>query len=88
MVYGLRKYISIQMYIPLAISFKKKNLVAFSNADSLLSSQVLGCGCLKPLGQTDCVAPPVVKYSWVAAAAGLRNRAENANPRALDLEMA
>lgn len=75
------------MYIPLAISDKKKNLVAFSNADSLDSSHVFGVGCLNPLGQTDWVEPPVVKYS-VAVAAGFPTLAADAKPRMLDLESA
>lgn len=75
------------MYMPRAISDKKKNLVAFSNADSLLSSQVFGVGCLNPLGHTDWVEPPVVKYS-VTVAAGFPTLAEDANPRMLDLESA
>lgn len=75
------------MYIPRAISDKKKNLVAFSNADSLDSSQVFGTGCLNPLGQTDWVEPPVVKYP-VAAAAGFPTLAADAKPRMLDLESA
>jgi hypothetical protein len=60
------------MYIPLAISLKKKNFVAFERALSPLSSQVFGLGNLKPFGQADWVEPPVVKYSVVptAAAAG------------------
>lgn len=87
MVYGDRKYISIQMYMPRAISERKKNLVALDNADSLLSSQVLGFSALKPLGQTDCVDPPVVKYS-VAAAAGLAILDDAAKPRTLVLERA
>lgn len=62
------------MYIPLAISDKKKNFVAFSNALSELSSHVFGVGCLKPLGHTDWVDPPVVKYS-VTVAAGFSARA-------------
>lgn len=57
------------MYIPLAISFKKKNLVALPNALSLLSSQVFGWGNLNPFGQMDCTDAPVVKYSL---ATGLR----------------
>jgi len=69
MVYGDLKYISIQMYIPLAISLKKKNFVALESALSPLSSQVLGFGNLKPLGQADWVEPPVVKYSVVPTAA-------------------
>lgn len=72
------------MYIPLAISDKKKNFVAFSKADSLLSSHVFGVGCLKPFGHTDWVEPPVVKYS-VTVAAGLAALADDANPRSDDL---
>lgn len=75
------------MYIPLAISDKKKNFVAFSKADSLDSSHVFGGGCLKPLGHTDCVEPPVVKYSDTVAA-GLATLADLENPRTLDLAIA
>lgn len=72
------------MYIPRAISFKKKNFVALESADSLSSSHVFGLGCLKPLGHADCVDPPVVKYSGVwaeAATAGLASLAEVTRPR-------
>lgn len=70
------------MYMPLAISFKKKNFVAFESALSLSSSQVFGLGALNPLGHTDWVDPPVVKYSGVGwATAGLASLADVARPR-------
>lgn len=76
------------MYIPLAISLRKKNLVAFDKADSLPSSHVLGVACLKPFGHTACVEPPVVRYSVTGLKegdAGFHDVRAEEKPRTLDL---
>jgi hypothetical protein len=56
------------MYIPRAISLKKKNFVALDKALSWDSSHVLGLGIRKPLVGEACVEPPVAKYSLASGA--------------------
>ena len=87
MVYGDLKYISIQMYIPRAISLKKKNLVALDKALSWDSSQVFGFGSLNPFVGEAWVEPPVAKYSLASGAnAGSKSGLVVDKKRVVDLE--